>query len=177
MWVLKVIIFVLKILTICFLPNNFSWGKRKKGKVTVVFRVSWFNWTKWMLHIINYVEERLGRLVQFLWGPLLMWFYFQNTFLVPCSIVWLFSSSCEQFSIPLVINSVALLFQRSKSLFEDEDVLFGTTEESPSVNIFSKSPPAPAQVGMLSISAANCLLKYFLIYKCMACLLTAKWTL
>ncbi|XP_025091021.1 pollen-specific leucine-rich repeat extensin-like protein 1 isoform X4 [Pomacea canaliculata] len=34
---------------------------------------------------------------------------------------------------------------RSKSLFEDEDVLFGTTEESPSVNIFSKSPPAPAQ--------------------------------
>ena len=42
----------------------------------------------------------------------------------------------------------ATTFQRSKSkgLFEDEDVLFGTPEESPPVDIFSRSPPALTQV-------------------------------
>ena len=49
---------------------------------------------------------------------------------------------------------VWVLFQRSKSkgLFEDEDILFGTPEESPPVDIFSRTPPAPApaQVDLIS---------------------------
>ncbi|KAK7091909.1 hypothetical protein V1264_009526 [Littorina saxatilis] len=34
---------------------------------------------------------------------------------------------------------------KSKGLFEDEDVLFGTPEDAPPVDIFSKTPPAPIQ--------------------------------
>lgn len=39
--------------------------------------------------------------------------------------------------------------QRTKSLFEDEDVLFGTPEENPSVDLFSSEGPlAPKKVNM-----------------------------
>ena len=38
---------------------------------------------------------------------------------------------------------------KSKSLFEDEDLLFGASEESPNVDLFSKSTPPTPQASLI----------------------------
>ena len=51
---------------------------------------------------------------------------------------YLFVSFC----LGMITSFVSCQRSKSKGLFEDEDILFGTPEENPPVDIFSKAKPA-----------------------------------
>jgi hypothetical protein len=56
-----------------------------------------------------------------------------------------FVGSKREVNLYVDLSYSLLQRSKSKSLFDDEDLLFGTPEDAPAVDIFSKSPPPPAK--------------------------------